>query len=59
MRQKPVVGNTAGATVDFQGLLLAPDRRNRGIDYRSTPRMAEHQLKQIVEQAPIVFGCSP
>ena len=49
---------TAGATVDFQGIVRGSEdgREIEGIDYEAHWKMAEHQLKQIAEQAAIEFG---
>ena len=49
---------TAGATVDFQGIVRGSEngREIEGIDYEAHREMAEHQLKQIAEQAAIEFG---
>jgi molybdopterin synthase catalytic subunit len=49
---------TAGATVDFQGIVRGSEdgREIEGIDYEAHREMAEHQLKQIAEQATIEFG---
>jgi len=46
---------TAGATVDFQGIVRGSEdgREIEGIDYEAHREMAEHQLKQIAEQAAI------
>ncbi len=43
----------AGATVDFWGVVrrLEDGREIEGIDYESYREMAEHQLRQIAEQA--------
>jgi molybdopterin synthase catalytic subunit len=48
----------AGARVDFQGIVRASEngREIEGIDYEAHREMAEHQLKQIAEQAAIEFG---
>ena len=49
---------TAGARVDFQGIVRRSEdgREIEGIDYEAHREMAEHQLKQIAEQAAIQFG---
>ncbi|HET6888580.1 MAG TPA: molybdenum cofactor biosynthesis protein MoaE [Candidatus Udaeobacter sp.] len=49
---------TAGATVDFKGIVRGSEdgREIDGIDYEAHRGMAEHQLKQIAEQAAIEFG---
>src|SRR5581483_1574193 len=46
-----------GARVDFQGIVRAfeDEREIEGIDYETHREMAEHQLKQIAEQAAIQF----
>jgi len=43
----------AGATVDFWGVVrrLEDGREIKGIDYEANREMAEHQLRQIAEQA--------
>ena len=48
----------AGARVDFQGIVrgLENGREIDGIEYEAHREMAEHQLKQIAEQAAIEFG---
>jgi molybdopterin synthase catalytic subunit len=48
----------AGAAVDFQGIVRRSEegREIEGIDYEAHHEMAEHQLKQIAEQAAIQFG---
>jgi molybdopterin synthase catalytic subunit len=48
----------AGARVDFQGIVRGSEdeREIEGIDYEAHREMAEHQLKQIAEQAAIQFG---
>jgi molybdopterin synthase catalytic subunit len=48
----------AGARVDFQGIVRGSEdgREIEGIDYEAHLEMAEHQLKQIAEQATIEFG---
>ena len=52
------VDRDAGARVDFQGIVrgLENGREIDGIDYEAHHEMAEHQLKQIAEQAAIEFG---
>jgi molybdopterin synthase catalytic subunit len=47
----------AGARVDFQGIVRGSEdgREIEGIDYEAHREMAEHQLKQIAEQAAIEF----
>lgn len=47
----------AGARVDFQGIVRGSEdgREIEGIDYEAHREMAEHQLKQIAEQAAIQF----
>ena len=47
-----------GARVDFQGIVRGSEDgcEIEGIDYEAHPEMAEHQLKQIAEQAAIQFG---
>jgi molybdopterin synthase catalytic subunit len=49
---------TAGARVDFQGIVRRSEegREIEGIDYEAHREMAEHQLKQIAEEAAIEFG---
>ena len=49
---------TAGARVDFQGIVRGSEdgREIEGIVYEAHREMAEHQLKQIAEQAAIEFG---
>jgi molybdopterin synthase catalytic subunit len=49
---------TAGARVDFQGIVRGSEdgREIEGIDYEAHREMAQHQLKQIAEQAAIEFG---
>jgi len=49
---------TAGARVDFLGIVRASEngREIEGIDYEAHREMAEHQLKEIAEQAAIEFG---
>jgi molybdopterin synthase catalytic subunit len=48
----------AGARVDFQGIVRDSEdgRELEGIDYEAHREMAEHQLKQIAQQASIQFG---
>ena len=48
----------AGARVDFQGVVRGSEdgREIEGIDYEAHREMAEHQLRQIAEQAAIQFG---
>jgi len=48
----------AGALVDFWGVvrLVEDGREIAGIDYEAHRQMAEHQLKQIAEQAAERFG---
>jgi molybdopterin synthase catalytic subunit len=48
---------SAGAVVDFWGLVrkLEDGREIEGIDYEAHREMAEHQLKQIAEQAAEEF----
>jgi molybdopterin synthase catalytic subunit len=48
----------AGAAVDFRGIVRSSEdgREIEGIDYEAHREMAEHQLKQIAEQAAIEFG---
>src|SRR6266513_2829716 len=43
----------AGATLDFLGMVrrLEDGREIKGIDYEANREMAEHQLRQIAEQA--------
>jgi len=47
----------AGARVDFQGIVrrLENGREIDGIEYEAHREMAEHQLKQIAEEAAIEF----
>src|ERR1700757_1391739 len=47
----------AGATVDFRGVVrkLEDGREIEGIDYEAHREMAEHQLREIAEQAGIEF----
>ena len=51
------VDPVAGARVDFQGIVRGCEdgREIEGIDYEAHREMAEHQLKQIAEQAAIQF----
>ena len=55
--QKPV-DNAAGARVDFQGIVRGSEdgREIEGINYEAHRDMAEHQLKQIADQAAIQYG---
>ena len=48
----------AGAVVDFWGIVrpLEDGREIEGIDYETHREMAQHQLKQIAEQAAEQFG---
>ena len=48
----------AGAIVDFQGIVRDSENGTeiKGIQYEANREMAEHQLKQIAEQAAIEFG---
>jgi molybdopterin synthase catalytic subunit len=48
----------AGARVDFHGIVRGSEdaREIEGIDYEAHREMAEHQLKQIADQAAIQFG---
>ena len=48
----------AGARVDFQGIVRGSEdgREIDGIDYEAHREMAQHQLKQIAEQAAVQFG---
>jgi molybdopterin synthase catalytic subunit len=52
------VDPAAGARVDFQGIVRRSEdgREIEGIDYEAHREMAEHQLRQIAEQATIQFG---
>jgi molybdopterin synthase catalytic subunit len=52
------IDSDAGARVDFQGIVrrLEDGLEIAGIDYEAHHEMAEHQLKQIAEQAAIEFG---
>ncbi len=47
----------AGARVDFHGIVRGSEdgREIEGIDYEAHWKMAEHQLRQIAEQAMIQF----
>jgi molybdopterin synthase catalytic subunit len=47
-----------GAIVDFWGVVrpIENGREIEGIDYEAHPKMAEHQLKRIAEQAAERFG---
>src|ERR1700757_268961 len=47
----------AGARVDFQGIVRGCEegREIEGIDYEAHREMAEHQLRQIAEQAAEMF----
>jgi len=49
---------SAGAVVDFWGVVrpMEGGREIEGIDYEAHHEMAEHQLKQIAEQAAERFG---
>jgi molybdopterin synthase catalytic subunit len=53
-RMDPAVG----ARVDFWGVVRGSEdgREIEGIDYEAHREMADHQLKQIAEQAAIEFG---
>ena len=48
----------SGAALDFRGIVRGSEdgREIEGIDYEAHHEMAEHQLKQIAEQAAIEFG---
>src|SRR2546423_15256438 len=48
----------AGATLDFLGMVrrLEDGREIEGIEYEANREMAEHQLRQIAEQAVKKFG---
>jgi molybdopterin synthase catalytic subunit len=48
----------AGAIVDFQGIVRDSENGSeiKGIQYEAHREMAEHQLRQIAEQASIRFG---
>src|ERR671930_2662199 len=52
------VDPAAGASVDFHGIVRGSEdaREIDGIDYEAHREMAEHQLRQIAEQAAIQFG---
>ena len=52
------VDAAVGASVDFQGIVrgFEDGREIEGIDYEAHREMAEHQLKQIAQQAAIQFG---
>ncbi len=52
------VDAAVGARVDFQGIVRGSEagREIEGIEYEAHREMAEHQLKQIAEQASIQFG---
>jgi len=52
------VDPAAGAAVDFRGIVRGSEdgREIEGIDYEAHHEMAEHQLKEIAEQAAIEFG---
>ena len=52
------VDPAAGAALDFRGIVRGSEdgREIEGIDYEAHHEMAEHQLKQIAEQAAIEFG---
>jgi molybdopterin synthase catalytic subunit len=47
----------AGAAVDFRGIVrgFEDGREIEGIDYEAHRKMAEHQLRQIAEEATIQF----
>jgi len=47
----------AGARIDFQGIVRGSEdgREIEGIDYEAHWKMAEHQLREIAEQAIIQF----
>lgn len=51
------VDPAAGARIDFQGIVRASEdgREIEGIDYEAHWKMAEHQLREIAEQAIIQF----
>jgi molybdopterin synthase catalytic subunit len=51
------VDPAAGARVDFQGIVRGSEdgREIEGIDYEAHREMAEHQLRQIAEQAGVEF----
>ena len=48
----------AGAAVDFRGIVrgFEDGREIEGIDYEANRKMAEHQLRQIAEEATIQFN---
>jgi molybdopterin synthase catalytic subunit len=52
------VDPAAGAAVDFLGIVrrVEDGREIDGIDYEAHREMAEHQLRQIAEQAAMEFG---
>ena len=52
------VDAAVGAKVDFQGIVRVSEdgREIEGIDYEAHREMAEHQLKQIADEAAIQFG---
>jgi molybdopterin synthase catalytic subunit len=52
------VDAAAGARVDFQGIVRGSEdgRDIEGINYEAHRDMAEHQLKQIADQAAIQYG---
>jgi molybdopterin synthase catalytic subunit len=52
------VDAAAGARVDFQGIVRGSEegREIEGINYEAHREMAEHQLKQIADQAAIQYG---
>jgi molybdopterin synthase catalytic subunit len=52
------VDPATGAAVDFWGIVRRSEdgRAIEGIDYEAHREMAEHQLRQIAEQAAIKFG---
>ena len=51
------VDPAAGARIDFQGIVRGSEdgREIEGIDYEAHRKMAEHQLRQIAEEATIQF----
>src|SRR5437899_6530852 len=51
------VDPAAGARIDFQGIVRGSEdgREIEGIDYEAHWKMAEHQLREIAEQAIIQF----
>src|SRR5437764_12711200 len=51
------VDAAAGARIDFQGIVRGSEdgREIEGIDYDAHWKMAEHQLKEIAEQAIVEF----